>query len=795
VLFPRIPFVVIDTETTGFLPRVHKVIEVACARYEEGALTQEWEQLLSTDDEIPPHVEVLTRIRKSDLGGRPRFPEIVPLLQKLIPDGTLIVGQNIGFDIEMLRGEGLDLRHFPHVDTSLLASLAFPELRSCSLAYLSTALSLRHDPKHRALGDVRATMELFGRCWERLLSLSDDKRKIARETFLKSTPGYRMLFGELPSDIVAGSALAGFSIREISSNEQQATNQQSLVHQSPVASRQSQVASRKSQVASRQSPVALSRPPVGTVDVREESLSPNTLAEIVSAAAPDEKTDHWIAVKNLELMLRRLDLPTGVRVLHPPFLLPDSTAVRDLFSQEEFSPEEATLAVKMQWHTPETRADLSLHAGERDVWAGKIACTDISEKYLKQFQPGSRVYLLDHRQLLSILAEEHHPARKLFTKHTHIVIDDASMLEDTATKAYGASVQVAHLRAAARTLPALTILTDLLEIWIQKISAEDDLHILTGHDLSRPEGQGLLQQIDDALDEAGLPTQTKRLLKDLRLIFCADETTLRWTERRRDGTFTITMAPLRIDAFLDTHLYEAFAVTLLAPKGGSAMLPETLPIRAKITEGSPVGPQASAISLAFPEATTANDILKNPPSGKTVLLLPSKRVIEQHFIRHTESLEKRGVTIICQGFAGGQGRMEEEFLAAEGCTLLLMTPWMYEGTELPAGSVDHLILDQLPFDMPGYPVLKARAEHYEDGFSEYQVPRLLARLFRLIRTYCRQKTPEGDVTILDQRIAQRSYGERVRTYVEEMLQASIQKTPSRKPRKEKSEPEGQQSLF
>ncbi len=123
------------------------------------------------------------------------------------------------------------------------------------------------------------------------------------------------------------------------------------------------------------------------------------------------------------------------------------------------------------------------------------------------------------------------------------------------------------------------------------------------------------------------------------------------------------------------------------------------------------------------------------------------------------------MTLICQGLAGGQGRMQSEFLAAPAPTVWLLTPWMFEGIELPPGSVDHLLIKSLPFDHPANPVLSRRSGRYADGFKEYAVPRLLHRLFRVLRTYARFAKPEGDVRLMDERLFSKAYGKRVREYL------------------------------
>ena len=72
---PPLPLVVLDTETTGFVPKVHRIIEFASMRAEGGEVTEMYEQLFSIPGEVPPQVQVLTRIKPAELVGKPTFEQ------------------------------------------------------------------------------------------------------------------------------------------------------------------------------------------------------------------------------------------------------------------------------------------------------------------------------------------------------------------------------------------------------------------------------------------------------------------------------------------------------------------------------------------------------------------------------------------------------------------------------------------------------------------------------------------------------------------------------------------------
>lgn len=764
VKFPPMPFAVLDTETTGFVPRVHHVAELAGERYEGGAIAATFESLVQPPDELPPHVQVLTRIKPAMLAGKPRIAEVADAFVKTLGADTLLVGQNLQFDLGMLKGEGIDLTARPWIDTSLLAALAFPELKSYSLQYLSAALDLPHEPQHRALGDVRATAALLGAVWQRLCQLPAANIAEAKDVMARSSDGYRVFFDALPGEGGNGEWLDN---------------------------------ARKRTPSKASAPVATPSSVPGTVTLVEEPLDASFLPSFIAGAATEGKRT-WIAVKNLDSALKRSEVPAGVSIVYPPSLLLDADAAKALRAQKTLLPEEATLALKLSWFAPTVRADLALHAGERDTWNGKLAATAEHPSYRAQLEGGA-VRLIDHRQLLSFVRED-----GVMKDGDRVIVDDASMLEDTATKALGAWVALDDLRAAAQGDATLTCIVDNAALWAEVCKGGMDQCIVSAKDLSRPESKGIVSLLDEALSGDGLAPRARHLLGELRSFLTppTDIPMLSWIETRaQSGSVSLTSAPERVDLPLKKLLFDRFATVLLVPPGLKGALPAVLP------DGYPhamenAGIASRSFPVAFPD-TGLHDLLRDPPEGKTIALVGSKRIIESAFIQHTEPLEAKGVTLICQGMSGGQGRMESDFLAAEGATIWLLTPWMYEGIDLPEGTADHLVLDTLPFDHPGAPVFAKRKDMFRNGFEQYALTRVLHRLFRLMRAFSRHATDGADVRVLDQRMKEKSYGTTVQAYLGSFSTAptapfiakKLGEQPAKPKRAPKKKPDGPQQAL
>lgn len=723
---PPIRFLVLDTETTGFVPKVHRVMEVACVAIDKGDRTEELTELLSLPEgiEIPTAIQKLTHIKQEDLNGRPSFEEVLPRLEKLLTDDTVIVGQNVQFDLGMLRGEGWDLTARPWIDTSMIASLVFPELESYSLGFMSDALGLDHTPRHRALGDVHATLQLLEKCTDRLLQLPEEDLAILRDLAMKSSEGYKRYFEALPvSPAKKRPTWITFSARPVSPDTE---------------------------------PVAFSPPKKGAVQLVEEPLDPMFLPSVVAGLSGTT----WVAVKNLEAAVRRMAMPKGMSVLYPPEFVLSVEKVKALLAHDTFSADEMTIAMKLSLYEPTIRTDIPMHGGEYQVWAGKLGCTKNDKEYksaLKKALTGTAI--VSHQQLLAIAAD----ADIDFPSSLSIIVDDASMLEDTATTAFGWTCYVPTVRAAAQGNDILTKCADIIELWVERTRNGLDLRYLAPSDLESREASELKNTIADVL-KGELLSAPRAALEHLLLILAPENLRGRitWIESFIDGSKSIKSVPENVAIPLRDTLYSRASTTLLIPPGSGATLRQILPDDVKTSVQPASG--SSPISVETPVGLTVESLVQSV-TGKTILLVSSKRTIEDLYVRHTEAFDASGKRIICQGFSGGQGRMQAEFELATEPALLVMTPWMYEGMELPPAMVSTLIVQVMPFDHPNHAVVSRRALRLGDPFNEYSLPRLKHRLFRLLRTFAKHAASEGRAMFLDERLRTKAYGKGVAKYL------------------------------
>ena len=118
-----------------------------------------------------------------------------------------------------------------------------------------------------------------------------------------------------------------------------------------------------------------------------------------------------------------------------------------------------------------------------------------------------------------------------------MLVDDASMLEDTATKAYGWTCVLDHLRAGSQNHPLLTRFTDLLQLWVEKVRQTQDVRYLSPSDLISPEAKGLREQLAEVEESDGLSAQVRAQLEHVARILDPDNLAARiaWIELRQDG--------------------------------------------------------------------------------------------------------------------------------------------------------------------------------------------------------------------------------------------------------------------
>jgi len=107
-------------------------------------------------------------------------------------------------------------------------------------------------------------------------------------------------------------------------------------------------------------------------------------------------------------------------------------------------------------------------------------------------------------------------------------------------------------------------------------------------------------------------------------------------------------------------------------------------------------------------------------------------------------------------------------------SVLLATASFWQGVDVPGESLSCLIIDKLPFESPGDPLVAARIDAIRDKggnpFTEYQVPSAIISLKQGLGRLIRNNFDRGVLSILDVRIMTSRYG---RFFLESLPQIPI----------------------
>src|ERR1700674_3253621 len=155
--------VALDLETTGLTPRLDRIIEVGAVRFRGDEVLATFESLVRPEVGIPRAVQDLTGIRDDDVVAAPPPEQVLAELIDFVGDSG-VVAHSGNFDLSFLvdseRHAGYEL-----FDTLDLARIMLPMAPSHSLPHLSRQLGLTHSHPHRALSDADAARQLFRYLW------------------------------------------------------------------------------------------------------------------------------------------------------------------------------------------------------------------------------------------------------------------------------------------------------------------------------------------------------------------------------------------------------------------------------------------------------------------------------------------------------------------------------------------------------------------------------------------------------------------------------------------------------
>jgi DNA polymerase III subunit epsilon len=162
----RTDFVIVDVETTGWLPEQDRITEIGAVRIGNGRPPAEFSVLVNPGHAIPADIVALTGITDAMVGQAPPIAAALPAFLAFAR-GCVLTAHNAPFDVGFLsaacEGCRIPWPDFQVVDTAALARavLGEAEVPDCKLATLASFFQARTRPCHRALADAKATADVL----------------------------------------------------------------------------------------------------------------------------------------------------------------------------------------------------------------------------------------------------------------------------------------------------------------------------------------------------------------------------------------------------------------------------------------------------------------------------------------------------------------------------------------------------------------------------------------------------------------------------------------------------------
>jgi len=455
------------------------------------------------------------------------------------------------------------------------------------------------------------------------------------------------------------------------------------------------------------------------------------------------------------------------------------------------------------WEKIDARADTCL--GQR--------CEQFDACFLTRMRRRAQeadLIVVNHHLLLSDLVLKASAYGAIIPPYACIVIDEAHMLEEIATTHLGRSISSYQITEIAFDVASFAerreLKTSAGGILLAGRSREVKTAATAFYGLfdENRAGRFLLAELREDLVWEGAGKDLRRSLQDLaaalgglaaaseesealrrraveqattleHLLASDDEGAVFWGERRGRGVF-LTASPIDVSSLLADLLFDRVDSAVLTSAtltvGGSFEF-----VRSRLGLSRP-----STLSLPSPFDLAAQSILYVPASipepaaagfapavndeiralleiteGRAFLLFTSFASMR----REREALE--GTVpwpLLMQGEASRHALLERFRSTANA--VLLATSSFWQGVDVPGDALSLVVIEKLPFDVPGDPIVAARRESVRrrggNPFEDYQLPSAVIDLKQGLGRLLRRRSDRGVLAILDGRLRTRRYG-------------------------------------
>ncbi len=430
--------------------------------------------------------------------------------------------------------------------------------------------------------------------------------------------------------------------------------------------------------------------------------------------------------------------------------------------------------------------------------------------------------LVNHHLFFADLAlRAAHPGARVLPEHDAVIFDEAHQLEDVITEHMGIHVSTGRLAAWLRDVEAALApggpllvsrasrgfvdgaarcaneLMRRLGARIAERAADGD-RVELPPDTFGGEVEEAWLALDTALDEAGahleataaetnpdageplrgLARRAERIRDDMATLAEGSEGDLLTWGEARAGAVTVRASPIAVDRVLREHVAGAKPVVMtsatLRTAGRFDYARERLGLDEDLADelalASPFDyatqallyiardlPEPREPDFAAAAAARVAELLAIT-AGRAFVLFTTHRVLADVSARLARLVD---YPLMVQGKRSRAGLLDD-FRRTDGA-VLCATGGFWEGVDIPGDALSQVIIDKLPFAPPTDPLVGARMRRIEelggDPFARYQLPQAALALQQGFGRLIRRRGDRGLLTILDNRIVTRRYGQ------------------------------------
>lgn len=757
---PQAVYIALDIETTGFDPEKDQAIEIAAIQFDEKEVYDHFHTLLNPGIEIPETITHITGIRQSDVLDAPTFSQIQENLEKFIGENP-IVGHNISFDVNFLTQKGLKIKNELY-DTLTLSSILLPKFSSYSLETIAAYFKISEKQTHRALDDTKANVKVFQILLEKINAIPEKFQKKMEQILANTDWPLKKFF--------LTRTIKPIKTIKIGANTTNTTNTEN------------KALSNKFQKILEAHSSLLLEAGVGTKKY-------DALTSAIKNHLNDEKILIALYCEEIEKYIHEA-LPESI-ILKNTNRYISGERYEKFTEQKIHTHGEIAFMLKILLWIEQTETglvdEITLYGDEYNLWekinhnewlsAGENGFAKKAEEKAKN----AKIVITHQRKLADMLYPvENSTGNSTGFSFDHLIILETDHLE---TELQEAITSTYTLRNIERKIPeefknSFTIFFGLLGIFYEKYLRN------TGHEIiprvlkETPEWshiKDIFQKIWDSV----ISNEIKNFLSPLHSLFSDEENSYIFLTQNADGDIFLKYMPFQ-------KMRQIWKHPFFTGEKSAILMSETLRvqksfnfIRSRLQLNKEVEefylPPAKnilekikiIIPKKFPEPneeehfTQSAKLMKKitlETPGKVIALFPAKKIIHAIYYELNQPLKEKGLSIICQDFSGGRGKMLERYRQSPEKSALTGTFYFLEKANLSLLPCENLIIGKIPFDPPGDPSIAIRCKGLLDPFNEYSVPGTILRLLNIFNAFFRSPGETKTVYLLDNRIFKKNYG-------------------------------------